>query len=151
MKKRQGPKGRVPARPGGRFAPTRSQGPASADRAGGEPGMSRRPLTLLEHEGTIWSVYISSNRTAPPRESSQLEFERAVPDKAPVRYTRTLAEPLLRALQAGEPVSRNALREELVEALADGATAGTAGAEGRKRVWRPLNDPDEEVPETTRS
>jgi hypothetical protein len=113
--------------------------------------MSRRPLTLLEHEGTIWSVYISSERNALPQESSQLEFEGAGPDEVPVRYTRTLAESLLQALQAGESVSRDALRKELVLALADGTTSGPAEAEGRKRLWRPLNEPDEEVPETTRS
>jgi hypothetical protein len=151
MKKRPGSSRRTPTRSGGRPSSNRPEGPAPAERERGELEMSRRSLTLLEHEGTIWSVYISSHRHGPPEERYLLEFERAGPDGAPVRYTHPLTGPLLDAVQAGESVSRESLREELARALAGGEVAGLMEAEGRKRVWRPLNDPDEEVPETTRS
>jgi hypothetical protein len=114
------------------------------DRYEGELGISRIPLTLLEHEGEIWNVYLSSFRDTPADERMQLEFERTGTGGAPVRYTRAAAGSVLRALQEGQSLTRAALRDELARAVAGGELAGAADTEGRVRSWRPLSDSEGE-------
>jgi hypothetical protein len=97
--------------------------------------MSRMRLTLLEHAGTIWTVYLSAPRDAAAQ--AHLEFEHRNGD-TPVRYTRAAPESVVDALRSGEALSRQALREELVQALAGEPADALDADEGRTRVWRPL-------------
>jgi hypothetical protein len=112
------------------------QAPGPTDLRREEIGMSRMRLTLLEHEGTIWTVYLSAARDASA--SAQLEFEHGG-DGVPVRYTRAAPGEVAAALQSGGSLSRAALREELVRALSGDPAAALDAAEGRTRVWRPLD------------
>jgi hypothetical protein len=112
----------------------------SMDRYQGELGMSRMPLTLLEYEGEIWNVYLSSSSDKPADEQIQLEFERTDAGGAAVRYTRAPSGSVLRALREGQSLDRAALRDELSQALAGGDPAGAADTEGRVRAWRPLGE-----------
>jgi hypothetical protein len=98
--------------------------------------MSRMRLTLLEHEGTIWTAYLSTGRDSGA--AAQLEFEH-VGDGAPVRYIRAAPEGVVESLRSGRSLSRDALREELVQALSGEPADALDAADGRTRVWRPLD------------
>jgi len=81
-------------------------------------GNSRLLLTLLEHQGVIWTVYLANVRDAQPAARMLLQFEPSGSNEESVCHSRPVAGKLWGALQAGEAVQRSDLTAELAEALA---------------------------------
>jgi hypothetical protein len=114
---------------------------ARLQETGDASSAGRMFLALLAHEGKIWNVYLSDLLTGGSSRPPTLQFERTGEDEALLRFEGPVPEPLLDALQAGEPVSRGSLRAELDHALRRGGLPSDPADDGtRVRPWRALGD-----------
>jgi hypothetical protein len=101
-------------------------------------GTSQLFLTLIEHRGTIWNVYLSTARDTAPTARMQLAFEPAGENPAGVRHVRPVAGNLWSALQAGESLQRSELAAELGKALDEHSESPV---EETEPGTHPLTDP----------